>query len=570
MNSIPPTSAPHASNTPYGSHPVLLDLNSKAAPSFHSGDTQPQGGPPPLTEEMYRSFELEANQLATPQAQLIANNADSDLSEVQYLQRSNSADNADFDIEEDDIEKFPLGCLPLVPRRIVEEVSKAFLIPESLAAAVALGALSFSIGAGLSIKTDEISVLRGNLFIIVVAASGTGKGRAFTEIMKPFIEFETERVNEWRKEARPLLEAEMAVSKRQIEKLERTIGKRDGPISPDELDKLTSRRKRLSELEAQLHEPRLSVADITAEALAIALQQGKHETIASMSSEARGCADVLAGRYNRKTDESIYLAGFSGDGCKYDRIGRPSIHITRPCLGVLWMMQPDKFNELLAKSSLSDSGWLPRCLTFDSNALPQHLPQTRHVVDEKHRGEWARLVRDLLVNIHDIQNPSVLNPSPEVSDLLAQYTNTLVDARLPGGELFDVGPYVARWAELTWRMTLVLHAGLHGSGSLRQAVSVKTARESIQLMQWFSNQQLRLLSPGREEKKMERLNQLISLLSSEPEFTSTLRDLKRRHRFTKEEVSSLAAHYPTRLSISTVKPAGSGRPSVVVKLVTAP
>ncbi len=549
------------------------DFDSSSTPISCGPPPVPEGlikasGPPPFDPTAFSSPPEDFAPMTMPGCSNNADTADTVLPGIQNQAITNSAENAGFDIGENDEDKFPLECLPDIPRRIVAEVSKALLIPEPLVAACAMGTLSFVLGAGVGIMTDGISVMRPNLFIIAVAASGTGKGRAFNAIMEPFTDYESEMVDRWQNEVRPGLLAELEIVKRRTEILERSLGKQESQDTQDGLDRLTSLQKRRQDLEAQLHEPRLSVADATAEALAVALKHGKHEAVASMSSEARGCADVLAGRYNKKSDESIYLAGFSGDPCKYDRIGRPSIQIAKPCLGILWMIQPDKFDELRSKPSLCESGWLPRCLIFDSKARAEHVPKVRHVIDKKASDSWSRLVKGLLVNVHDIKKPVVLSPTPEVSDMFTEYTNELVDVRHPGGVLFDVATYVSRWAELAWRLALVLHAGLHGSKALEETISTKTASDAIRLMRWFSRQQLQLLSAGREEKKLERLNRLISLLSTKPDCTSTTHDMDRRHRFTKGEILALARDYPTQIFTKEIKPVGPGRPSFKVSLLT--
>ncbi|WP_395730445.1 DUF3987 domain-containing protein [Prosthecobacter sp.] len=545
------------------------DFDSSSTPISCGPPPVPEGlikasGPPPFNPAEFSSPPEDFTPTAMPGC---SNNADAVLPGVQNQAITNSAENAGFDIGENEEDEFPLECLPDIPRRIIAEVSKAVLIPVPLVAACSLGALSSGLGAGVEIMTDGIRGMRPNLFIIAVAASGTGKGRAFKAIMEPFTDYESEKLDRWQNEVLPGLLAELAIVKRRTESLEKSLGKQVSQDTNDGLDSLTSLQRRRQDLEAQLHEPRLSVADATAEALAIALKHGKHEAIASMSSEARGCADVLAGRYNKKSDESIYLAGFSGDPCKYDRIGRPSIQIAQPCLGILWMIQPDKFDELRSKPSLCESGWLPRCLIFDSKARPQRVPKVRHVIDKEASDSWSRLVKDLLVNVHDIKKPVVLSPTPEVSDMFIEYTNELVDIRQPGGALYDVDTYVSRWAELAWRLAIVLHAGLHGSKALEETISTKTASDAIRLMRWFSRQQLQLLSAGREEKKLERLTRLISLLSSEPESTSTTRDMERRHGFTKEEILALAKDHPNQIFTKEIKPTGPGRPSIKVSLL---
>jgi len=478
------------------------------------------------------------------------------------------ADNADFDIMAESESEFPLDCLPNVMCQMAEETARITLTPESLGAACCLGALSASLGAGLEVETS-IGILRGNLFITAVADSGTGKGVTFDKITKAFRDSEYSQLDEWRTNALPELVAETKLLERQIKALGKST-KVSGQVDPEALNRFKLMEQRLAELENLRVEPLRSVDNVTSEALAIALSRGKHEALASMTSEARGVIDVLAGKYTTKTDECIYLGGFSGDPFKYDRVNRPTIHLRHPCLSLLWLVQPDKFNELLTNSSLADSGLLPRMLMFDSHATFQAEPEHRHPFNTQVNNNWDQLIASLLRNIHDAAAPVRVDVTLEAAQLLRQYRNEFVKPLQPGGPLHDVSTFVARWAEHAWRMCLVLHAGMHGEQAKAQPITGEIACKAIKLIRWFAAQQLKMLSVGRHEKKQKRIDALISVLCQKPDGFCTLRDMERRHGFTKQEVTSMAAGNQDKFTIAKAEAYGPGRPSEVVKLVTQP
>jgi hypothetical protein len=92
-------------------------------------------------------------------------------------------------------------------------------------------------------------------------------------------------------------------------------------------------------------------------------------------------------------------------------------------------------------------------------------------------------------------------------------------------------------------------------------VSIDTAREAIQLMDWFATQQLLLLTARREKKRDERFEVLVDVLRRKPEQSCSLRDMRRRHHFQEAEIQKIAQDHPDILVIKDLKSQGPGRPS---------
>ena len=219
-------------------------------------------------------------------------------------------------------------------RRMVEEVSRVGLVPFSLPAVCALGTVSAALGAGAVLQTEGGKTVRGNLAIWGVAKSGSGKGVSFDAITKPLRDAQDKLLRDWNSQTRPALEAEREVLEKEIQVLTRRIGAKQRDMDRSQIIEEMKRLKAAHrDMIERLVAPCLTTANATKEAVAEQLASGKHEALASMSSEARDCVDVLCGRYNRKTDEGIYLAGYSGDPVVIHRKGRPPIYLRNPyCL----------------------------------------------------------------------------------------------------------------------------------------------------------------------------------------------------------------------------------------------
>jgi hypothetical protein len=132
----------------------------------------------------------------------------------------------------------------------------------------------------------------------------------------------------------------------------------------------------------------------------------------------------------------------------------------------------------------------------------------------------------------------------------------------------DCGPLqscIARWTEQAWKITLVLHAGIHGANSHRLTVEADTAKRAVALQQWFACQQLRIIGEDTEHPGNPRLARLCELLRESPECEIKIQKLKNSHGFSNEEVRRLVESAPMLLRIEKRQnPAGGPSSSVVV------
>jgi len=479
------------------------------------------------------------------------------------------AGNAGFGAEEECDREFPLDCLPIAMRQIAEEVSRSTLAPVSLSAACVLGTVSAALGAGVEIATGGGESLRGNLFIMAAAESGTGKSRAFNAVVAPLKEFERDLLMSWNDNHKPSLAAELLVLEQELNMRQKSGKGGKAQLDRDNLIKEIARlNKNIEVTKKKLVEPRLIVSDATKEALAIKLAHGKNEALASMNGEARGCIDVLCGRYNSMTDESLYLAGYTGDQLTIDRVNREQVLLQRPCLSLLWLFQPDKIDQLTGTEAFTAGGLMPRCLIFNSRARPQEEPVIRHPIPKIVSEMWRNLVVKLAENFHHRDIPVTIQTAPEAAELFREYHNMIVQRR-NDGDLNDVNSYAARWAENAWRIALVLHAGSYAESAINHELNADIARAAIAIMNWFADRQLQILSGAREQKRTERGTKLFNLLAGKPGMACTLRDLVRRNSYERGEIEAIVRDHPDQISIIKLQAVNGGRPTEIVRLITA-
>lgn len=454
----------------------------------------------------------------------------------------------------------PLPELPAILQDLITETCNSALVPPSLAIVPALGVLAGSLGGGVRIHRGGGKHTLPNLFLIAIAKSGTGKGQASNLIAKPLHAAIAERVELWNTQDLPQIKAELRITERRIKDAEK---EGVGSPTPENIRALAELEARKTELEREVTQtPSFIVDNVTSEALALKLEGQPGEAALAFSPEARGAVGVMMGRYTSgKTDEALYLAAFSNEPYPYNRIGRPPVEIHHPTLSVTWMIQPDKAAELFGKADLTEGGLLPRFLITDTHAEPEDEPESPHTPDEATMNQWETLINLALDYRDKAAAPITIETTPQAREIFRTYTNASKARAKNNGDLADLSSFPVRWGEQAWRLAVSLHVATHGEDFPKQTLAAETARQATALAHWFSQHQLSLMSRNRHERQEERWQKLKEILLNTKDGSATLRNLRTRNGFQKEELERLAETFPDGFQVQTMKPADGGRPS---------
>ena len=419
--------------------------------------------------------------------------------------------------DSDEAKPFPLWTLPESVGEMAQAIADTERTPTSLAGVCTLGFLSAAIGKGLDIQSKPGRPTRGNIYLLASAESGSGKSESFRHAAKPFFEFESAMLEAWRASTLPGLSAEKDILEAEIGKLKKEAGNAEGAGERGDIKaKLKEKKIALSNIEAQLHAPTLTVEDVTTEKLT-ALFEANGETLASVSPDAGSIVNNLLGRYSKldRTDESIYLKAFTGEPVKVDRQKNPEpISLKGPCLTVLWLTQPDKLETLLGKKELTDGGLIPRLLLCHTNAEALEIVEGATGIPAEISAAYRVTIRALLHAYRFAEQPQTIQPSPEALALMNKHFNEIVGRRR--GELRDVTSYACRWNEQAWRLAVCIHAGGHGGKAHEHELDVATAERAIELADWFAAQQLEILSAGRGAGRRQLRDKILTLLADNP------------------------------------------------------
>lgn len=464
-----------------------------------------------------------------------------------------------------DVPAFPIECIPGIAGEMAREIGRVTTsMNEPLACATVLGVISASIGAGLEVNTGGERRTRGNLYILGILESGTGKGETYTLAAEPFVAAEAEAIKRFDMSERPGLVADQKIAEVRSKKLCNEAAKEPDRHARAHLtQQFREAEEEFAEIQHRLNcSPKWKVGDVTKEKLAMILQGQPGEATASMSSEARGIFNVIKGKYSKDGgDEDLYCSAYSGDGVSYDRVGRPTVTLRRPCLTALWLVQPDSAQKAFGEDAFTESGLLPRFLVFDPKAEPQERTVQPAPIPPATKAAWAELVRSLTTYRQQGDNPKTVAVSAGAGDFMNKVECLNVRHRRRDGVLRDISTFVARWTENAWKLALVIHAARHGAKAHLAELDLTTAKAAVRVMNWFSDRQLEILSCGRTEKAKKRLNALVALLA-EAKGEISFGKLRHSHGFDEEEIKRLQSTFPNAFRIEERKPE-IGRPSLV-------
>jgi Protein of unknown function (DUF3987) len=459
---------------------------------------------------------------------------------------------------ETEIPPFPINSLPPILREMTGAAAESTNVHFNLPSIASLGMVSASVGKGVYLRSGPDQRMRANIYILAAAESGTGK----TESVKPFFEpigkFEFKLLSEFETNIRPRLESEKRRLSKKLDGLDQYFRKPTNSMpleefraQVDEHEKITGR---IYEIERQLFSPTVCSEDTTQEALALILARNREQLFIFSTDAAKAIANLM-GRYNslKQVDDNLYVKGYSGDPLRVHRVNGTDIFLKDPCLSLLWFLQPDLVEGLFAEKRLRLGGLLPRCLVCDTKSEPRVRSNNRPAIPPTVREAYCRLIEELNRVYRSAESEIGIAHSPEAGRRIEEFDAEVVSMRK--NEYWDAGSFLARWPEQLWRLSLVLHLGLHGARAHEHPLELSTVENALVIVRWFGNEQLRFLSSQRLEtlqKEAEGIRDLI--LTRYPVEGVTFRDLERNHNKSRRLIAKIFKDFPGMFELEEHKP----------------
>ncbi len=397
-----------------------------------------------------------------------------------------------------------------------------FMCGVNLPSMAVLGALNAAIGNRFVAWNPVIHKMTpANLYLVAIAKSGDGKSQVMNCAFQPIKEREEQEIARWKTDVYPKAKARKDLIEMEISSIKSDYKARvkearkggddafndeqgpglaaDGELTApnyDHLlggvgltdeekgvftDRLANLQRELLEVEVLLKQPRLVVDDCTPEKMAGLLANTPYLT--SASPEARKAIDVLLGRYSKDKDQpadDVFVKAYSGDAIKIDRQTSGSLDIPKPCLTVLWMVQPGMVDRLLSTSALKDSGFLQRCLFGQSEGVSGNFEDSVKIPQDVSDAYRAAIHA---VFSHDSSQPQAIKFSLEAGRAvnLVREQRRLAWAK----DDDDRQMFEARYSEQVARIALCLHVARYPESPAKREIEVETVEDAIQIMDFF-------------------------------------------------------------------------------------
>ena len=445
--------------------------------------------------------------------------------------------------------EFPVWALPRVLRDMVQEMQRVEGLSPVLSSMCSIAAASASLGNKIKMKTVNALTVKGNLYMAASADSGTGKSTACNRAYKPIRAFEATYVVDFSQKTLPQLRAE-------ADKLRKEADAADVTEKAALLGQVAA-------LEARMGQPCITTSEATSEKLAEMMSRNGG-AMAMLSGESCSAVDILGGRYRSKgqTDENFYLSAYSGDPVSQARITRGMVAIDNPCLTLLWLLQPDKFDELMVKPALHESGFLCRMLFCHSSAQFPGVQSFGITFSSAIESSYASRINELLSSYRMSQQEFLVRIDEKAWSAITRYDK--VSRTRANGELSFMQGFVSRWGENTFRVALVFHAAEHGDKAHLVALSEATAKAAVDVVSWFAHQQVMLLEKAADNQNASWRDKVLNHIQSHP--GRTVRDIGRGISLSADKVRTVVNELVNEGLLKSEQREGPGRTTMVYSL----
>lgn len=275
----------------------------------------------------------------------------------------------------------PISAFPKVIRDVAKTYSTARNLPMELLCFCACGILSGAMGRVFKARNAVSGgyTQTANVYILGVGESSTGKSASIRALFSNLERRVLREISQYEKE--------LEIFKKSKTKPEQNkLNGKEGFGFDDE----TADAPKLSK------NPDFIVKNATSEAMIKAMEESGGE-IFSLCEEARDSIYIVAGNYRKQGDDTETLnSGWCGEPIKHSRIVNGVFNVPNPCISLLWMVQNDIIDNIVAKNkgSFIGSGFLGRFLYC--KGAPKTVPNSKEIIplDKSAIAKWEKLLND--------------------------------------------------------------------------------------------------------------------------------------------------------------------------------
>ena len=275
----------------------------------------------------------------------------------------------------------PIDAFPKIVRDVARTYSVARNLPMELLCFCACGILSGAMGRVFNARNAVSGgyTQTANLFILGVGESSTGKSASIHALFSNLERKVLREISQYEKELGKFKKSKANSAKE-------TFSESESFSFDDE----TANTPKLS------RNPDFIVKNATSEAMIKAMESNGGE-IFSVCEEARDSIYIVAGNYRKQGDDTETLnSGWCGEPIKHNRIVNGISSVPNPCISLLWMVQNDVIDSIVAKNkgSFIGSGFLGRFIYC--KGAPKVIPKSKEIIplDELAINKWENLLNE--------------------------------------------------------------------------------------------------------------------------------------------------------------------------------
>ncbi len=373
---------------------------------------------------------------------------------------------------------FPVDRLPGIMGDIVRETARSTQTPPSLAACLALSAVSLC-----ALKRFHLVVIEGSwteylcLYTVSAADPGTRKSAVFNLVTKPIIARdirEIERAKQAKLSNKDVIEHKLEM----IKGNRREAAKYKESQCSTYFDANRQFQEQIEQLKEEGKAKILVTDDITAESLVQELELNNGR-LGNFSSEG-DLFKILAGRYSDgKSNFAAFLKAYTGDYIRVNRKNKDPITVTCPLLTLGLMTQPSIIGQLRHNSEMRDTGLLARFLY----AIPPSNVGGRMGVPGPAKGEvvraWDSALRRILSYPEDDMPMYLSKPACEA---LFAWKDAIEERMGLDGDLYHMRDWASKIVGTTARVACLMHLVSSEPG---QAVGEHVVKDAIAITEEF-------------------------------------------------------------------------------------
>lgn len=375
----------------------------------------------------------------------------------------------------------PAAALPGWLGDFVDALAKSTQTPPTLSALFALSVVSACVQRRYAVQPQEDDpdyTEQAVVWSLSLAPSGARKSAIVKALTAPLLRWEKHARDNMRREI-AANQAHRLTAESTIKRLQGQAGKAD---DAEERERLREQiQKELENMPEPIHAPLAFIGDSTIERIQALLpeQSGR---VAALSDEA-GLLNTVAATYGGSSGAAldVLLQGFSGGDVRIERATRQS-YVTRACITLGLMLQPDLVREVAGSNKFRASGLMAR-FAF---AVPRRFVGSRDVrkyagIPAETRKAYEQAIEDLLGDPRDGPHlpPRVLVLDGEARELWLDFAQRVENQLDTGGALAGIADWGAKLAGLAARLALIFE--LIAGGPDAQWVTAPSVRRAVTL-----------------------------------------------------------------------------------------